>query len=311
MSCGDDMSCGTRRTSRTARINSAIGVVIVLAGSIVGLAGIARAAEPSAPASLRRPDEFAFIANESARSIALFTEAGKVIQHPRCVNCHPAGEVPLQTDAGRPHQPLVVRGADGHGSVGLQCDACHHAANFDPARVPGHPRWHLAPASMAWEGKSLREICEQIKDPARNGNLNLPALVHHMAEDSLVGTAWNPGAGRTPAPGTQAQFGALIRAWVDTGAACPDARTGSSKPQIVGPMHGSQIARRAGRIHLRRGFRPSAASWSPRSFAASANDCGECERRSIRQQLTRVERARQSNDTCRTKLRLSSALWLP
>jgi len=29
-----------------------------------------------------------------------------------------------------------------------------------------------------------------------------------------------PGA-RTPAPGTQAQFGALIDAWVATGAACP------------------------------------------------------------------------------------------
>jgi hypothetical protein len=46
-------------------------------------------------------------------------------------------------------------------------------------------------------------------------------LVHHMAEDSLVGWGWHPGAGRTPAPGTQAEFGALIKAWVDTGAACP------------------------------------------------------------------------------------------
>ena len=46
-------------------------------------------------------------------------------------------------------------------------------------------------------------------------------LVHHMAEDSLVGWGWSPGAGRTPAPGSQQVFGALIKAWADTGAACP------------------------------------------------------------------------------------------
>jgi hypothetical protein len=42
-----------------------------------------------------------------------------------------------------------------------------------------------------------------------------------MSEDSLVGWAWAPGAGRTPAPGTQAEFGALMRAWADSGAGCP------------------------------------------------------------------------------------------
>jgi hypothetical protein len=48
-------------------------------------------------------------------------------------------------------------------------------------------------------------------------------LHHHMAEDHLVGWGWNPGAGRVPAPGTQAQFGELIQAWIDTGAKCPKA----------------------------------------------------------------------------------------
>jgi len=42
-----------------------------------------------------------------------------------------------------------------------------------------------------------------------------------MSHDSLVGWGWNPGDGREPAPGTQAEFGDLIKAWVDTGAACP------------------------------------------------------------------------------------------
>jgi hypothetical protein len=172
-------------------------------------------------AELRTPSAFASIADQRARAIALFEEAGKVLTHPRCVNCHPAGDRPLQTDRMRLHQPLVVRGTDGHGAPGLACNTCHGAANYDPARVPGHPEWHLAPASMAWEGRSLGEICEQIKDPARNGGKDMAALLHHMAEDGLVGWGWSPGAGREPAPGTQAGFGALMRAWAEAGAHCP------------------------------------------------------------------------------------------
>ena len=45
--------------------------------------------------------------------------------------------------------------------------------------------------------------------------------IHHIGEDTLVGWAWAPGAGRSPAPGTQKQAGALVEAWVKTGAACP------------------------------------------------------------------------------------------
>jgi hypothetical protein len=46
-------------------------------------------------------------------------------------------------------------------------------------------------------------------------------VVEHMSHDSLVGWAWTPGPGRSPAPGTQAQLAALLDAWVATGAACP------------------------------------------------------------------------------------------
>jgi hypothetical protein len=203
------------------------GPVLTAFGSVIfGIATTmalwpASAAESDSPTTLRPVTAFTSISNKQARSVALFEEAGKVIQHPRCVNCHPAGDRPLQTERGQPHQPLVVRGADGHGAPGMECSTCHHDANFDPARVPGHPKWHLAPLSMAWEGKSLPYICQQIKDPARNGNLDLAAIAHHMSEDSLVGTAWHPGPGRSPAPGNQTEFGALIRAWIESGAACP------------------------------------------------------------------------------------------
>jgi hypothetical protein len=103
----------------------------------------------------------------------------------------------------------------------MRCAACHTAANYDAVGLPGDPQWHLAPASMAWEGRSLGQICEQIKDPARNGGRKIEAIVAHMRRDALVGWAWAPGRGREPAPGTQAAFGALIQAWAKSGAACP------------------------------------------------------------------------------------------
>ena len=127
----------------------------------------------------------------------------------------------MQGEDSRPHQPLVVRSDDGLGAIGMRCTTCHGPANFDPGRVPGHPTWHIAPIEMAWGGKSLREICEQIKDPKRNGGKSIVQLVEHMAEDTLVGWGWAPGVGREPAPGTQKEFGELIRAWVESGAACP------------------------------------------------------------------------------------------
>jgi hypothetical protein len=95
------------------------------------------------------------------------------------------------------------------------------AANFDEAGVPGHPQWHLAPRSMAWQGRTLGEICEQLKDPARNGGRSLDEVVEHMRKDPLVAWAWAPGTGRQPAPGTQAEFAALIEAWAASGAVCP------------------------------------------------------------------------------------------
>jgi len=36
-----------------------------------------------------------------------------------------------------------------------------------------------------------------------------------------VGWAWASGGKRTPVPGTQAEFGALMRAWFESGAVCP------------------------------------------------------------------------------------------
>ena len=175
---------------------------------------------------LRTPADFASIADAHARSLALYGEVSRVIESPRCLNCHPDTRRPTQGDDLHAHVPYIEAGIEGHGSGGIACATCHQAANVatfaEPASIPGNPRWALAPASMAWQGKTRGEICRQIKDPARNGGHDLAQIHHHMAEDKLVGWAWHPGPGRKPAPGTQAALGDLLTAWIDTGAVCPD-----------------------------------------------------------------------------------------
>ena len=194
--------------------------------TLVGLVLLAIFASPatqaaSAGAPLKSPADFATIADPAERSRALFAEMGKVIESPRCQNCHPVGQRPSQGDDMHPHLPMVVRGADDQGAIAMRCATCHQAANFAPAGVPGAPKWHVAPVAMAWQGKSLGQVCEQIKDPARNGKRTLAQIHDHMAHDELVGWGWRPGGSRTPAPGTQKQFGELVAAWIQAGAACP------------------------------------------------------------------------------------------
>ncbi|WP_394828857.1 Isoquinoline 1-oxidoreductase subunit [Pendulispora albinea] len=205
------------------------GVLAALAASSAGCGGSSQepAATPSVPLTaapadgLRPPEAFAGISDREDRSRALFAEAGRVLLHPRCVNCHPAGDSPHQRDAMLLHDPPVTRGPADQGVVGMACGSCHQDKNPELARVPGAPNWHLAPKSMAWEGRSLGAICEQVKDRARNGGKSLQAIADHAAHDPLVAWGWAPGADRAPAPGSQAKFGALVSAWIETGAVCP------------------------------------------------------------------------------------------
>jgi len=176
---------------------------------------------PIAESDLRSPADFATIRDEAQRSSALFGEMNRVLSHARCANCHPQDGVPRQGDQSRFHDPMVEGGEDNHGLTAMECTSCHQETNLALARVPGAPGWHLAPVEMAWLGKTPAHICEQIKDPARNGKKTLAQIVEHLAHDKLVAWGWAPGHGRTPAPGTQAKLRALAAAWVDSGAHCP------------------------------------------------------------------------------------------
>ncbi len=205
---------------------------IALGIATVGLVGAAVASQTvAAPAAspivaLKGPEAFVGVGDQKARSVALFGEMAKVIESPRCLNCHPRTDTPTQGDAMTVHNPPVARGMGGMGMPGMTCNTCHGEANFTFANgegsIPGDPAWALAPPEMAWVGKTRGEICRQLKDPARNGNKTMAELIEHNTHDHLVGWGWDPGHGRTPAPGTQAQFGALTAAWIASGAHCPE-----------------------------------------------------------------------------------------
>ena len=109
----------------------------------------AYAASDSPPEPLASVESFSSIGDTAARSAAIFTELGKVLTHPRCLNCHPAGDRPRQGDVSRLHQPPVERGADGFGLPALRCPICHGKANFDPAGMPGNPPRSRIPRAMA------------------------------------------------------------------------------------------------------------------------------------------------------------------
>ena len=203
-----------------------LGLLVACFSGVAPSAGESAESKVVAAESLREPAEFRGIQDKTLRSESLFTEAARVLQSPRCMNCHPVSRFPTQGDDMHPHVPLIHAGASGHGVAGLECSACHQKDNvntlsFPIASIPGNSHWALAPESMAWQGLSIGQICEQLKNPRRNGSRTLAQIHKHVKEDSLVGWAWNPGAGRKPAPGTQQTFAELVEAWIETGAACP------------------------------------------------------------------------------------------
>lgn len=161
---------------------------------------------------------------DDAGAVAAFKSMLAVIRHPRCLNCHSAGDFPRQGDDGHPHAMNVRRGVDGRGVTSQKCGTCHQDGNLAGLNMPpGAPNWHLPPAnmSMVWQGLTDRQICEQLKDPPQDGNRSIDQIVEHMSEDKLVGWGWAPGEGRNPLPISREAFSSKAREWASKGAACP------------------------------------------------------------------------------------------
>jgi hypothetical protein len=160
-----------------------------------------------------------------ARSRAAFKAAFPVFMHPRCLNCHPAGDRPLAGEDSHLHAQNVQRGADGRGKLALRCMACHQDANLPGENMPpGYPDWRLPAAAMpmVFQGHTPATLAKQLKDPAKNGGKSLEQLLDHVSKDGLVLRCWEPGDGRSVPPLSQAEFAARMKEWVETGAAIPD-----------------------------------------------------------------------------------------
>ena len=153
-----------------------------------------------------------------------FADVARVLQSPRCRNCHPVGDAPLQTDVGRPHRMNITRLS---AESGLPCSTCHQERNAEALGIaggpPGAPGWKLPPRSapMTFEGRTQTALCEQLRDPARNGNRSLAQLLEHVSSDPLVLWGWKPGGKRTPPPLSHDRFVAAFRTWVESNGACP------------------------------------------------------------------------------------------
>ena len=161
---------------------------------------------------------------DKGASAAAFAKASRVLLHPRCMNCHPAGDRPLVGDKSQPHPMHVVRGPSGMGKNGLFCQTCHQEKNLQGKELPpGAPEWQLPPADtpMVFEKKTPRQLCEQLKDPARNGSRSPAQVVDHVRDAPLVLWGWHPGEGRTPVPMSHEEFVSLMSEWAQKGAACP------------------------------------------------------------------------------------------
>lgn len=162
-----------------------------------------------------------------AGAVQAFTVVQKVLQHPRCQNCHIPGDAPLQFDAGLAHAQNVRRGPEGKGARGLACSTCHSTANlpasYGPNMPPGAPNWQLPPPEhkMVFIGLSAGELCRVVKDPKENGGKDLAALLDHVSHDKLVLWGWDPGVGRAPVDVPHDQFVAAFRTWTEAGAPCP------------------------------------------------------------------------------------------
>jgi len=162
---------------------------------------------------------------DAAASAKAFLEVHKVFTSPRCQNCHPAGDAPLQGDDSRVHLQNVKRGKDGRGVTAMRCETCHQSTNLAGDHMPpGNPKWGLPSPEqkMVFVGRTPAELCRQLKDPKQTGGRSLQQLLEHVADDELVAWGWNPGNGRALPPLSRQEIIAQMKIWIDGGAACPE-----------------------------------------------------------------------------------------
>lgn len=202
----------TKRNTGTLRVAAVMGIILALVTLMAFT--LHRDVKPiAAPA----------VAKDSVASVAAFKKVYSVLKSPRCMNCHPSGDIPLQGDDSHLHTMSPRRGVDGKGVYAMKCTNCHQPTNTPGKHTPpGNPNWHLPPANMKmiFQGRSANQLAKQLIDPKQNGNKDLKKLLEH-ADDGLVLSGWNPGEGRTLPPLSHAEFKKQWTIWLKTGAYAP------------------------------------------------------------------------------------------
>jgi len=163
------------------------------------------------------------MSSDSVKSVAAFMKVYKVLMSPRCMNCHPAGDQPLQGDDSHVHTMNVQRGKDGTGVYALKCTNCHQPTNTPGVNTPpGNPKWQLPPSDMkmVFQGKTPRQLALQIMNYNQNGHKNKKQLLEH-ARDTLVKAGWHMGEGRMPPSLSYNNFLIAWDTWINNGAYAP------------------------------------------------------------------------------------------
>ncbi len=193
---------------------------IIVLGAIISVVALLSFSLKDHPVSDANDE---FFQKDSIASVMAFKDVYKVLISPRCVNCHPSGEVPLQGDDSHLHSMLPQRGKDGKGINAMKCGNCHQATSMEGLnQPPGHPDWHLPPADMkmVFEGKTAEQLAKQLVNPKTNGGKTMKQLIEH-ADDGRVKIGWNMGEGRTAPPISHAEFKKAWITWIEKGAYAP------------------------------------------------------------------------------------------
>jgi mono/diheme cytochrome c family protein len=160
---------------------------------------------------------------DSIASVKAFAKVYSVLMSPRCMNCHPKGDVPLQGEDSHIHTMQPKRGEDGKGLYAMKCANCHQPENTPGVHTPpGNPKWQLPPADMkmVFEGKTPRQLAIQIMDFNQNGHKDMKKLIEHV-DDTLVKAGWHPAEGLKQPPLSHKEFKKAWLTWLETGAYAP------------------------------------------------------------------------------------------
>ena len=176
---------------RRAATNGPSRLVLLASPMVVLVLMSATAVKSAGPqATLAPPESFAGISNIAAQSAALFTEAGKVLTSRRCVNCHPAGDRPLQGEEGRLHQPPVERGVDGAPRRCVALPATRPPTSIPPA-CPATRIGTWRPGK--WDGRARQSTRSARRSRIRRAT---EAARFNKSRRTSPMTRWSVGPGR-------------------------------------------------------------------------------------------------------------------